>query len=244
MYGAATATFYTAQHTARGKDYRKEADTVIAEIRKRRDRVGSLLDVACGTGGHLKTFAAAFGHVEGLDLSEPMLEIARGEVPGVPLHVGDMRAFDLGRSFDAVVCLFASIAYVTSLAELHGTLRCFARHTVPGGVVAVEPWWFPEKYIDRWISGDIVEFDDTVVARVAYTVRDGEASRMEVHYLRARPEDGVRHLTEVHRAMLFTREQYEEAFRRAGFEPEYVPEVQSGRGLFVGVRRSSPGPSR
>ncbi|MEV7289277.1 class I SAM-dependent methyltransferase [Streptomyces sp. NPDC093252] len=236
MYGADSARFYEAQHTARGKDYRAEAEVVAREVLRRRPDASSVLDVACGTGGHLAAFGELIGPAEGVDLSAPMLEIARRDHPDVPLHLGDMRAFDLGRSFSAVTCLFASIGYVTGERELRAAVACFARHTEPGGVVAVEPWWFPETYLDRWVSGDVVRWDGTTVARVAHTVRDGDASRMEVHYLEATAGSGVRHLTEVHRAMLFTRAQYEEAFRRAGLEPEYVPEVLSGRGLFVGVR--------
>jgi SAM-dependent methyltransferase len=236
MYGAESAKIYHAQHTARGKDYAAEAELVAEQIRRRLPGASSVLDVACGTGGHLGPFAELIGHAEGIDLSEPMLELARADLPGIPLHTGDMRAFDLGRTFDALTCLFASIGYVGSLGELRQALVCFARHVVPGGVVAVEPWWFPETYVDRWVSSDVVASDGTTVARVAHTVRDGDASRMSVHYLIASPDDGVRHVTEVHRAMLFTREQYETAFRLAGLRPEYVPGVLSGRGLFVGVR--------
>lgn len=236
MYGGESAKIYHAQHTARGKDYRAEAEVVAGEIHGRFPEAASVLDVACGTGGHFGPFRDLIGSVEGVDLSEPMLAIARAEHPDVPLHLGDMRSFDLGRTFDAVTCLFASIGYVASEAELHQAVRCFAGHVVPGGVVAVEPWWFPETYIDRWVSSDVVEHEGTTIARVAHTVREGDASVMEVHYLLASADSGVRHVCEVHRAMLFTAAQYEAAFREAGLEPEYVPGVQSGRGLFVGVR--------
>ena len=237
MYGAEAAKIYDAQHRARGKDYRGEATEVAAQIRRRMPEARSVLDVACGTGGHLEPFLDMFDDAEGLELSEPMLDIARAALPGVKLHHGDMRDFDLGRTFDAVTCLFASIAYVTSEAELHAALRCFARHVVPGGVVAGEPWWLPEKFIDRYCSGDVVEADGMLIARVAHTVRDGDASRMEVHYTVVGADTGIRHFAEVHRAMLFERRQYEEAFTAAGLDVEYIDGIQCGRGLFVGVRR-------
>lgn len=237
MYGRESAKIYHVQHTARGKNYRDEADLVATHIHRRFPGASSVLDVACGTGGHLAPFSDLIGHTEGIDISEPMLDIARAELLEVPLHTGDMRDFDLGRTFDSVTCLFASIGYVGSEAELRRTLSCFARHVVPGGVVAVEPWWFPENYIDRWVSSDLIDHDGTTVARVVHTVRDGEASQARVHYLLASPEGGAHHFVEEHRAMLFTRKQYETAFQKAGLSVEYEPEVLSGRGLFVGVRR-------
>ncbi|GAA5062171.1 SAM-dependent methyltransferase [Thermocatellispora tengchongensis] len=238
MYGADTAAIYDQQHRARGKDYEGEARYVAEQILARFPGARSLLDVACGTGGHYEPFRAYFGTIEGVDLSEPMLRIARAAHPGAVFHRGDMRDFDLGRTFDAVTCLFASIAYVASQAELRRALERFAAHVVPGGVVAVEPWWFPETFLDDSVSRAIVEGEGRTIARVTHTVRDGDASRMEAHYLVAEPGVGVRHFTETHRAMLFTREQYEDAFVRAGLKPEYLAGTQSGRGLFVGVREA------
>ena len=43
-----------------------------------------------------------------------MLGIARHRLPGVPLHLADMRDFDLPERFDAVTCLFSSIGYLTT----------------------------------------------------------------------------------------------------------------------------------
>ncbi|MBB1244124.1 class I SAM-dependent methyltransferase [Streptomyces durbertensis] len=237
MYGAQSARIYEAQHRERGKDYVAEAKDVVREIHARMPAARSVLDVACGTGGHAGPFTEVFDEVQGLELSEPMLELAREALPGVPLHQGDMRDFDLGRVFDAVTCLFASIGYVGSEDELRAAIRTFARHTAPGGVVAVEPWWFPETFLDKHVSGDVVRVDGVTVARVSHTVRDGDASRMEVRYLTADPEKGISSFSETHRAMLFTRESYEAAFRDAGLTVDYVPGVQCGRGLFVGVRR-------
>ena len=71
----------------------------------------ALLDVACGTGKHLERLAQDHS-VEGMDLDAALLELALRRLPGVPLHQADMTSFELGRRFDAVVCLFSSIGYV------------------------------------------------------------------------------------------------------------------------------------
>ncbi|MFF4159694.1 class I SAM-dependent methyltransferase [Streptomyces sp. NPDC001678] len=235
MYGAGIAEIYDLLHEARGKDFGAEAATVTGLIRAREPGAASLLDVACGTGAHLRHFGEHFAHTEGLELSEAMLAVARVNTPGAVLRQGDMRALATGRVYDAITCMFGSIGYMTDTSELRSALRSFARHLSPGGVVVVEPWWFPETFIDGHVSGDVVTVRGRTVARVSHSAREGAASHMRVHYVVAEAGAGARHFVEEHRISLFTRAEYEEAFARAGLEVGYHSGVPSGRGLFVGT---------
>ncbi|MCL7376753.1 class I SAM-dependent methyltransferase [Streptomyces sp. 35G-GA-8] len=240
MYGPEFAEIYDQVYALRGKDYPAETKFVTERIRARVPEASSLLDVACGTGGHLRYFDELFEHVEGVELAESMLSVARDRMPGVPLHQGDMRAFDLGRTFDAVVCMFAAVAH-QSAGELAGTMRCFARHVRPGGVVVVEPWWFPETFLDGYVAADVLTPDHRTISRVSHTRREGEASRMEVHYVVA-DTGGARYFTESYLHQLFPRELYERTLRDAGLTPEYIDDAQSGRGLFLGVKEGAERP--
>ncbi|MFI6517031.1 class I SAM-dependent methyltransferase [Spirillospora sp. NPDC050679] len=239
MYGAEVAEIFELVNRERGRDYRAEAAEVARQVRAELPRAASLLDVACGAGSHLRFLAESFDRVEGLEISEPMLERARALLPGVPLHQGDMRDFDLGRRFDAVVSMTGSVGYMSDPGELEGLLRRFARHLAPGGVAVVDPWWFRERFLDGHVSADVVEAGGRTIARVSHSALEGAASRVEVRYVVADPGSGVRSFAESHLISLFTRRQYETAFDRAGFRTRYVEGVQSGRGLFVGV---VPGP--
>jgi ubiquinone/menaquinone biosynthesis C-methylase UbiE len=235
VYGPGYAEIYDLIHSWwRGKDYETEATQVAEMIQARKPEASSLLDVACGTGIHLERFAKSFDHVEGIDLSEAMLSIARTRMPEAVLHQGDMRELDLPRRFDAITCMFTAIAHQTE-DELGETLRRFARHLNPGGVVVLDPWWFPEKFIEGYVSAEVLKPDHRSIARVSHTVRDGDWSRMEVHYLVVDEKNGVRYFTEPYLHRLIPREQYEQALRDAGFTPEYVEDFHSGRGLFLGV---------
>ncbi|GII90692.1 class I SAM-dependent DNA methyltransferase [Sinosporangium siamense] len=236
LYDSELADVYDAIYKGRGKDYEAEASEVRSLILKRHPGARSLLDVACGTGSHLRFFAGDFDHVEGLELSADMLKVAGERMPGVPLHQGDMRDFELGRTFDAVTCMFSSIAYMSSDEELRSALTRMAAHVVPGGVVLIEPWWFPESFLPGYVAGDVVTVDGRTLARVSRTVRKGDASVMEVHYLAADAGTAVRHFTVTHVNTLFTRERYEAAFAAAGLRVDYIEGGPSGRGLFVAVR--------
>jgi len=226
---------YDAIYAGRGKDYRSEAAVVAKRVRDLHPDADSLLDVGCGTGRHLTHLADEFAHVEGLDLADGMLQVARDALPGVPLHNGDMRSFDLGRTFGAVVSLFSVIGNLDGQHELDATLATLARHVEPGGVVVVEPWWFPDNFIPGHVGGSVTTTGTRTVARVSHTVRHSvAASRMEVHYVVAEPTRGVWHFSDTHVMALFTRDQYEAAFARAGLAVEYVAAEYAGNGLFVG----------
>ncbi|MEU3793614.1 class I SAM-dependent methyltransferase [Streptomyces fructofermentans] len=229
------AEIYEILHQARGKDYRAEAATVAGHVRARSPRAATLLDVACGTGAHLREFAGLFDEVEGLELSDAMLAAARAAVPAAVVHGGDMRELALGRSYDVITCMFGSIAYLKDTSELTSTLRSFAEHLTPGGVVAVDPWWFLETSVEHHVSGDTVTVGRRTMTRVSYTEREERTSHMTVHYVVAEPGGGVRHFAERHDLTLFTRAEYEEAFAKAGLRVAHIDGIQSGRGLFVAV---------
>lgn len=105
------------------------------------DRV---LDVACGTGIVARQAAklvGSAGRVVGIDLVEPMLDIARRIEPGVEWRQGD--AMDLpfaGATFDVVLCqagLMFMADRVRAVAEMHRVLE-------PGGRLAIQVFGMSE----------------------------------------------------------------------------------------------------
>lgn len=235
MFARQLAPIYDLVYKARGQDFRVESELVAEIVRTRHPSAASLLDVGCGTGEHLLTLGRSFGHVEGIDLSEPMVKVARAKLPGTPLHVADMRDFDLGRTFDAVISLSTAVAYLPSPRDLATAVRRMVRHLAPGGVLIVEPWYFPEAFLEGHIAADVVRDGGRTVSRVSHTRRSPESARVDSHYVVA-DRHGIEHFTETHVFGLWTREQYLDAIAGAGCTAEYLPDVQSGRGLFVAER--------
>jgi SAM-dependent methyltransferase len=237
MFDSATeAELYDLVYQSR-KDYEAEAARTTELIKTRNPGAATLLDVACGTGIHLATFVKHFEHVAGVDLAEPMLARATQRLPGVPLRRGDMRDFDLGRVFDAVVCMFSAIAYVDTVDDMRAAVRTMTRHLADDGVLIVEPWYFPENFIPGYVSAHAVRDGDRgAAARVAHSTREGDKTRIQIHYLLADGDTGVRHVTGVDHLTLFSREDYLNAFGENGLNAEYLPADDSGPGFFVGVR--------
>jgi SAM-dependent methyltransferase len=221
------------------KDYGDAASQLRKLVAKENPRAQSLLDVGCGTGKHLENLRDHFS-VEGLDLNPDLLAVARARNPDVPLHQGDMTTFDLGRRFDVITCLFSSIGYVKTVGKMRDAVRRFAEHLEPGGILVMEPWLSPEQYWVGHIASNYVNEPDLRIAWMYVQQRRGNVSVFDIHYMVATPE-GVHEFTEVHEMGLFTREEYEDAFRAAGLSVSYDPTGFFNRGLYLGRAAGSRG---
>jgi SAM-dependent methyltransferase len=225
-----SARFYDAIYSF--KDYAAEAAKVDALVKERHPGARTLLDVACGTGKHLEHLRGRY-EAEGLDLDPELLAIARERLPGIRLHEGDMRRFDLARRFDAVTCLFSSIGYALTVEDLKRAVAAMALHLEPGGILVVEPWITPDAWQDGYVGAVFVDEPDLKIARVDLSERDGRLSRIDFHYLVATPA-GIDRFEERHELALFTQDEYVAAFRAAGLEVEHDAEGLMGRGLYTG----------
>ncbi len=224
-----SAEFYDAIYS--WKDYATEVNRLRGVLAARGISSGTLLDVACGTGKHLSLLTPHF-RAEGVELAPRMAEIARGRLPGTPIHEGDMRSFHLERHFDVVTCLFSSIGYMTELENLHEAIANMARH---GRVLVVEPWFHPHQFSDGHVGGDMYKGDGLKIARIARSWTEGPVSCMEMHHLVGTP-DRVVTFVETMRMGLFTDAEYRAAFAAAGMKVEHDAEGLMGRGLYVGSK--------
>jgi SAM-dependent methyltransferase len=224
------------------KDYGAEAGQVARLVRTHVPAARTMLDVGCGTGNHLEFLDSTFA-VEGLEASGPMAAAARRRLPGVTVHEGDMRSFDLGRRFDAVVCLFSAIGYMLTTDDLDLAVATMTAHLEPTGVLVVEPWYGPEQWLELEegeVGVNLVEPEGQILVRMVRCWSEGEISNMEMHYLRGSPE-AIRHSVQHHRLRLSTDDDYRRAFARAGLGVERIEPGLSGRGLYVGRRAAARG---
>ena len=217
------------------KDYPLEAERLHRFIgRHARRLAATLLDVACGTGGHLPYLKAHYA-VEGLDLDEEMLALARRRCPDVLFHHADMIDFDLHQQYDVVACLFSSIAYAKTPPHLRQAVASMHRHVRPGGLVIAEPFIPPDRFTPGYVAAIFVDRPDLKIARINVgTVEDGMAI-LPFHYLVGTPE-GVQYFVERHELALFAHEDYLAAFRASGLDVVYDEEGLMGRGLYIGIR--------
>jgi SAM-dependent methyltransferase len=217
------------------KDYDADVELLHTWIQAAKPGAASLLDVACGTGLHMERLKR-FYDVEGLDVSEAMLAIAAERNPEAPLHLGDMRHFELDRRFDAVTCLFSAIGYMPDTDSLGKAIRNMARHLAPEGVLVVEPWLDANAWMDGHLDLMTYESDDLKVARMSSGQRVGDHVTIHFHHMVMTPQ-GVRYFEEDHPTTLFSQDDYRVAFESAGLSTRYDPEGFIGRGMWFGIRQ-------
>ena len=219
------------------KDYPAEAAELHRIIQNASPAAQTLLDVACGTGAHLVEMQRWYA-VEGVDLSPAMLAVARTRLPGIPLREGDMRTLDLGKTFDAVTCLFSSIGYMTDPTELRAAIARLAAHVAPGGVLIVDGWVRPGQWRDNFRpdSPDVASDDEVTVVRLSYSRRDGSITELEMHHL-VQTDAGIDYFMEPHRLRLMETDEYVSAVTEAGLEAGVIPDYMPNRDRIVGIRR-------
>ena len=215
----------------RQKDYRGATRSLIQVLKRFAPDAETLLDVGCGTGRHLEHLRDRF-RVEGFDLSRNMLAIARRRNPGIPFHQGTLVDFNLRHRFDVVTCLFGSIGYSKTPVNLRKAVRCLALHLRPGGVLIVEPWIAPERFVTGRLVFDRGDDPDLKFARIYITKRRGAVSIFDSHYVVATPA-GVEHFTERQELGLFTDQQYRMAFRDAGLTVVATTPDLFGYGIYI-----------
>jgi ubiquinone/menaquinone biosynthesis C-methylase UbiE len=220
------------------KDYLDEAVRLQNLIIKYLESGGnSLLDVACGTGLHLKHLKDDFS-CTGVDISKSMLKIARKNAQGVTFKEADMKTLRLGKQFDIIVCLLSSIGYVKTAASLEKTIWNFSKHLKKGGLALIEPSHAKSVYV----SGEphITTYDgkDAKIARINVTKIRQTTAVLSMHILIAERGKDAKYFVDRHELGLFGINSTLRIMKAAGLKSKYLKNgLMPGRELFVGIKK-------
>ena len=217
------------------KDYQGESEQLISLIRRKLPEAQTLLDVACGSGMHIIYLKEQL-QVLGVDIDPEMISIAAQRNPEIEFLQADMLDFNLGREFDVVTCLFSSIGYVKTLDNLRKAVQCLASHTRPGGLLIIEPWFTPDKWVPNTVHALFIDEPLLKIARINTSFVEGRLSIFDLHHLIGTPQ-GTEHVVEHHELGLFETDEMRTVMEDAGMAVEHEPRGLEGRGLFIGRRQ-------
>jgi SAM-dependent methyltransferase len=186
-----------------------------AQVARRCRRARTWLDLCCGTGSLLKLACEHGFEAVGLDRSPHQLRFARRNAPQARLVRADIRAFDLGRRFDVVTCLFDSLNYVTELGEVGRVFRNVRRHLAERGLFAFDV---------NTLEGHLRTWRGAWIRRGKHCTILGEATCDERTHLASLRLTGFvkqgrlfRQFQEQHVQRGYTREEMDRLLARTGF---------------------------
>jgi SAM-dependent methyltransferase len=164
---AAFAPFYDEVMGDRGR----EGAYVRGLIERHHPQAARVLELACGTGAILEQLHAHY-ETAGLDISKGMLEIASGKVPQARLFLEDMTQFDLGETFDVVLCVYDSLNHLVRFEQWEAVFDRAREHLAPGGIFVFDvnterklAWFADAPPWMQWFGDDSLLLID---------VRDGQ----------------------------------------------------------------------
>ena len=220
------------------KDYLDEAVKLQNLIIKYLESGGnSLLDVACGTGLHLKYLKDDFS-CTGVDISKSMLKIARKNAKGVIFKEADMKNLRLGKQFDVILCLLSSIGYVKTAAGLEKTIQNFSKHLKEGGLALIEPSYAKSAYV----SGEprVTSYDgkEVKIARINCTNFRQTTAVLNMHLLIAEKGKDAKYFLDKHELGLFGINKTLKIMKEVGLKSKYLKNgLMLGREIFVGIKK-------
>lgn len=207
------------------------APAVLEILERSKARGGLVVDLGCGSGLWARELVKSRYRVFGIDISEPMIEIARRRVPEAEFRVGSLFETDIPPC-DAVTSLGEVLGYMFDppdnrdqrLARLFGRVY---EALVPGGVFVfdiAEPGQVPRGITTR----DFSQGEDWTVLVEREEDRERETLTRRITSFR-RVGEHYRRSDEVHHLRLYRAADVAEALRRAGFRPRTMRRYGSYR---------------
>ena len=92
------------------------------------------LDLACGTGPHVRHFIDFGYHSSGLDINQPMLDIAKVRCPEARFSLRNMSEFSVDEPHDLITCLLYSIHYNDGIKKFKSCIVSVHQALEVGGV--------------------------------------------------------------------------------------------------------------
>jgi SAM-dependent methyltransferase len=244
------ASFYDAEYA----DYTPEVPFFIKLAKRLK---GHSLELGCGTGRVLLELAKAGCPVDGIEKSEPMLDLLAAKLTELPeatqeiveLYSGDMCCFKTEKKYSLIYMPFREFMHLESVSEQLDCLRCMRSHLAPNGRVVINLYdvdltliagqTSEDVPLKRQKSGDFVdpETGHKVLLSSASVFRWAEQTLVEERFYDRIDTDGEivqRKFVEL-RQRWFTRFELHHLFHRCGFR------VESWLGGYNGQKKIEPG---
>ncbi|WP_027622974.1 class I SAM-dependent DNA methyltransferase [Clostridium lundense] len=214
-------------------DYSNEVNKIIKIFNTYKKTSGNkLLDIACGTGGHIE-YLQNFFHITGIDLSKSMLKIAKEKFPNIPLIEGDMFNFNLSEQFDIILNLYGSIGFAHDYNQLLDGLLCVNKHLKNGGVFILTPWSTTETFQEGLFCENKTKGSIQFSRMESISLSGDGKITVDMHHLIGE-NNKIKYNHNTMHLSLFSEKQYRQAIETAGLTLlKRLDETEFCMGAFV-----------
>ena len=202
-------------------NYRRRAAFLARRLRKSPIPVGTVLDLACGTGTVACLLAQRGYEVLATDGSEEMLTQAAAKAAALEknrplLLLQSMPRLQLAQPVDAVVSTLDSLNYLTRDRDLRETFRRVRRWLKPGGLFLFD---VNTPYKLRRMDGQVYmdETEDSFCVWRTFFSQKKQICTYQVDLFRLRPDGAWDRRFEEHRERAWEEETLRAYLREAGF---------------------------
>jgi SAM-dependent methyltransferase len=98
----------------------------------------SVLELGTGTGLFAIPLHEVDFDIEGLEISQVMIDVVGQRAPGLKVHKGDMRSYTINRRYDAILALSSVLVFVNNEAEIKQCLQRCYNHLESKGILLLE----------------------------------------------------------------------------------------------------------
>lgn len=142
------ADFYDSYYA--NKNYDKEIDYILNLASQHGlSNPQTILDIGCGTAGHLLPLCKKNIKTDGFDLSEKMIELAKQKIAKsgienfVKVETGDATTYRNGKKYGMVISMFAVMGYLTTNESFLAGLKTARTHLNKDGLFIFDVWFGP-----------------------------------------------------------------------------------------------------
>ena len=175
-----------------GWNYFPEAfgEELMVWIRQNQAKIGTSLDLACGTGILCEVLHKNGIQAAGMDFSEGMIEIARSSNPAIAYEVADMITYRPDQKFDLVTCTGDALNHIIDLKNVEQIFQNVYAYLSEGGYFIFDI--LNEKEVSFGEPIDL-DFSDTVKAQFMITQDQEGMIRLKTSVF----EHGVKQFEEI-----------------------------------------------
>ena len=98
----------------------------------------SILELGIGTGLFAIPLHEAGFNIEGLEISQVMIDVVAQKAPGLKVHKGDMRDYTINGRYDAILALSSVLVFVANEQEIKRCLQRCYDHLESKGILLLE----------------------------------------------------------------------------------------------------------